>query len=278
MGGWYDIGGMYKGHNNHGDCHGSMNNCIDGWTNVPGGGHICTFINSKDKRGMWWNYGVFSPGMYTTATAWVRPTDGEPSQDQAAASQTETLRYHMKGRGQGGCESGLAITTKAECAIAARALGWRLDHQTSVNPSHIDCFITHDRPPRNIVVWAPTSQKDRSNPGGYFNAKYEAICRTPAVKRQHVIRVSNTHLCSRGSWSNHYAFKKKVGGWDYQSCKDKLATVSSCSKQWFAVSRKSGRCYCVQKGDNCDSRKPYSDIQGLYHVVRQGSLPQCLPV
>jgi len=66
-GGWASNGGIYGGHDNHGNCHGGMNGCASSW--IRGVGHICTW-NNKGSAGLWFNYGTWTGGRYRGST-WI---------------------------------------------------------------------------------------------------------------------------------------------------------------------------------------------------------------
>merc|ERR1719326_1115090 len=69
---WVNRGGIYEGHDNHGNCHGGMDSCNTGWNNEQG--HVCLWIGA-DEPLLWLNYGPFVGGRYP-ATIWVRPAMG----------------------------------------------------------------------------------------------------------------------------------------------------------------------------------------------------------
>lgn len=76
---WWNIGGIYSGHNNHGNCHGAMSACHTGWINAPHKGHVCLW-NGAGSPGLWFNYGDWVGGRYS-GTVWARPSAGTPSQE-----------------------------------------------------------------------------------------------------------------------------------------------------------------------------------------------------
>jgi len=85
--GWYNVGGVYDGHDNHGNCHGAMSSCTSGWANDANQGHICVW-NDRDTPGIWWNYGDFVGGMRTSGTIWVRRVEGTPAQETGYESNS----------------------------------------------------------------------------------------------------------------------------------------------------------------------------------------------
>merc|ERR1712151_111487 len=138
---WLKIGGIYHGHDNHGNCHGGMTSCGTGWNGAHG--HVCLW-NGKTSNQMWFNYGPFKGGRYP-ATVWMRPALGGAN-DRArfnSRSNPATDCYQIY-KGDRSAKSGVYWIKKPSTGHAMRAYcdmgdevgdtgGWTLVYKSGLN-------------------------------------------------------------------------------------------------------------------------------------------------